>query len=174
MALLTRGRIPIEQHPHAVAVAEGWRPGYMHGQAGVGKTFEAICRGISLGKDTYGAYTCRFVTAADLIEAHRILGPGLKEATDQEALNARKIIDAANHAQHLIIDDVGARRPTDYAIDILDEIVDRRNPHTHSTLVTSNLTPELLRSRWGDRIASRILGFGEVEEMVGRDRRVEL
>jgi hypothetical protein len=71
-----------------------------------------------------------------------------------------------------VLDDLGARRPTDFAIDCAYRVIDRRWSRGQETLVTSNLSVEQVADQWDERIASRILGFGRAVKMDGQDWRV--
>jgi integrase len=56
----------------------------------------------------------------------------------------------------LYLDDLGTEKPTDWALQTLYLIIDRRYPEMMQTIISSNLNLDELSSRLGDRIASRI------------------
>ncbi len=58
-----------------------------------------------------------------------------------------------------------------FAEDAILKLVNHRWKERLETLVTSNLTPDLIAVYWGQRVASRIEGFGSAEETSGPDRR---
>ena len=60
-------------------------------------------------------------------------------------------------------------RPT--VINTLDNLVKQGLLTKSTTIYTSNLSPEELRSELGDRIASRVLGSSQVVEITSGDRR---
>ena len=72
---------------------------------------------------------------------------------------------------NLILDDVGVERPTEFCLESLYGILDTRLERSRPTLITSNLHPDKVGERLGDRLASRIFS-GKVIEMKGRDRRL--
>ena len=71
----------------------------------------------------------------------------------------------------LIIDDIGAERVTDWVRERMVSIINTRVSNNLTTIYTSNLSPEELRSELGDRIASRVLGSSQVVEITSGDRR---
>ncbi len=134
-----------------------WAGGLIYGPAGVGKTWTAISRLLS----TNGI----FYEAAEFIEDARA-----HELDRQDDLQERRLRGALRTA-HLVIDDLGARRPTQFAEDAILRLVNQRWKERLETLVTSNLSPAEIMETWGQRIASRIEGFGPVEKAAGKDRR---
>lgn len=73
----------------------------------------------------------------------------------------------------LILDDLGAEKTSEWSIQTLYSIVDRRYRDVMQTLITSNLTLDEIAVKVGDRIASRIAGMCKVVEVKGRDRRLK-
>ncbi len=70
----------------------------------------------------------------------------------------------------LIIDDIGAEKGSDYAIQELYRITDYREKWALKTLITTNLNPAEISKRFQPRLASRITG-GLTFEYKGKDRR---
>jgi DNA replication protein DnaC len=153
---LLRG-IPMRRY-EGVAPAP-WRGGLLHGPAGVGKTREAIARLLPTSRGIfYEAH--EFIEDARALEMDR--GTDLQERRNREAFRAA----------HFVLDDLGARRPTQFAEDATLRLVNHRWKERLETLVTSNMSPLEIAETWGDRIASRIAGFGAVEAMNGPDKRI--
>jgi DNA replication protein DnaC len=73
----------------------------------------------------------------------------------------------------LILDDLGPEKSSEWSIQTLYSIIDRRYRDVRQTLVTSNLTLDEIAEKVGDRIASRIAGMCEVVEIKGKDRRLK-
>jgi hypothetical protein len=72
------------------------------------------------------------------------------------------------------IDDLGAERATtNYGEreDILRLVIERRAAGRKITHVTTNLTSDQIRARYGDRILDRLLGMCKVFAMAGASRR---
>lgn len=72
----------------------------------------------------------------------------------------------------LILDDLGAERPTDYVAEVLYLIVNTRYNQKLPTIFTSNLPVAELAERIGDRTASRIVEMCEIVKLDGVDRRL--
>jgi DNA replication protein DnaC len=77
--------------------------------------------------------------------------------------------------KEVCIDDLGAERPSIKYGDrdeimrlVIERRVRERKGRTH---VTTNLTGEQIRERYGDRILDRLMGMCKVFKMVGQSRR---
>ena len=76
-------------------------------------------------------------------------------------------------AQFLVMDDLGADRLTDFALEGLYLMIDRWYRRQKKGLViTSNFDLGRIAESVDDRIASRIAGMCEVIHMTGEDRRI--
>lgn len=74
-------------------------------------------------------------------------------------------------APRLIVDDLGSERPTDWTVERLGIVVNRRWLEERPTIVTSNLSPDDLQEAVGERTFSRLVGGAVVVELRGADRR---
>jgi len=135
-----------------------WKGGLMHGVPGVGKTHEAICRLLSTPAGV-------FVPARELIETAREI------EFDREERLAGLRFERAYVAAHLVLDDLGTRRPTEFAVDAVSALIEHRWDCALETIVTTNLNPDALAEVWGDRVLSRMFGFGPIQKLEGKDRR---
>lgn len=72
----------------------------------------------------------------------------------------------------LILDDIGAERPTEWVAETLYLIVNKRYNAMLPTIFTSNLPVSDLGDKIGDRIASRIVEMCEIIKLDGGDRRL--
>jgi hypothetical protein len=135
-----------------------WQGGLIYGPAGVGKTREAIARLLSTPRGV-------FYSAFEYIEDAR--AAEIREETEEQELRLREAFRCA----HLTLDDLGARRPSEFAVNAVLKLVDRRWSHALETLVTSNMGPREIDSIWGERIASRVSGFGPATLLSGPDMR---
>lgn len=70
----------------------------------------------------------------------------------------------------LVLDDIGAERPSEYVCERLYDIINHRYTNMLSTIYTSNLTPFELGDRLGGRIESRVRSARQIE-IKGNDRR---
>lgn len=78
----------------------------------------------------------------------------------------------ATTCELLVLDDVGAERPTDWAVDRLAELVDLRYQAARPIILASNLAPDQWQEMFGARTASRLKGMTLPKEMAGVDQRV--
>lgn len=145
------------------AVIQAWfdvdppRPNVvLTGKAGTGKTHAvyAIARGLAFTESTPWV-----VTAAEILDSLR---PG---ALDPEMTMAR-----AKEVPYLVIDDLGAERPTDWTAERFGIVLDHRWREMRATIVTTNLTvgpdAELVEAI-GERSYSRLVGSGAVVHAFG-------
>lgn len=76
----------------------------------------------------------------------------------------------------LALDDLGAERPTEWAIETLTRLIDTRVAEGLPTIVTSNYRIGQIRDLWGGmagkRVASRLAGACRPIEVKGQDRRL--
>lgn len=80
----------------------------------------------------------------------------------------------------LVLDDLGAERPTDWTRETIATLVERRYQAQANTIVTSNYSPSQLISRLdprdhiiGQRIVSRLIESCTVVQVAGPDRRLK-
>lgn len=136
---------------------------YLHGPVGTGKTH------ILAALHIYGI-TTRLTTAPRLLfELRSSFTPG--ERTLGQRSEKRIIEDCATTAV-LGIDDLGAEKTTDYALQSLYLIIDQHYRDETKIVVTSNLNLSELATKLDDRIASRIAEMCEVVKLGGKDRRI--
>lgn len=149
------------------AAATGWATHggglLLTGPVGVGKTtiagaacFERLQR-----------RHCHWVSAPLLFAR---LGSGLGTKQRDQALELMMSKTA------LVLDDIDKARPTEYGAEQMFLAVDQRVEHEAPLLVTTNLTPGELASRfpepYGDAVASRLVGYCDTIEIAGGDRRL--
>ena len=93
------------------------------------------------------------------------LSPEYKVGLVNEILGDRRL---------LFLDDLGAEKATDWALETLFTIINDRYERMLPTVYTSNLSLQQLSETLGDRIASRIAGSCIVINLGNVDRRIEL
>ena len=71
----------------------------------------------------------------------------------------------------LIIDDIGAEKPSEWVRERLLSFINARVSNGLSTIYTSNLSLEELENKMGQRVASRIKGSTKEIQLSGADRR---
>jgi DNA replication protein DnaC len=82
-----------------------------------------------------------------------------------------KLVERSCRADVLLLDDLGAERTTDFAVESLAALVDERRREHRRTIFTTNLGRSELVKRYDDRIVSRIAGGASVVLLNGTDRR---
>jgi DNA replication protein DnaC len=155
------------------AKAEGL---YLAGQVGTGKTHTAWmavaawCLAASVpprpagyapeyvGGNRHGASVI-FARMVDLLDDFR---PG--DASVQHVRDCQ-------NAKLLVIDDLGAEKPSEWTQERLYSVVDHRYVNCLPLIVTGNLPPAKLAEQTGDRVASRLAEMCTVVPMTGTDRR---
>lgn len=83
-----------------------------------------------------------------------------------------EIVDKYANVALLVLDDLGAEKTTEFSLQTLYIILNRRYNEQLQTIITSNLTLDEVKDRLGDRIASRVAGMCSVLKIVGKDRRL--
>lgn len=144
-------------------LAKEGRGAYLHGPCGTGKTYAAACA-VRLAVED--------MTSAKLVSVARLLDDIRRDYGERDGF----AMWAAENVRLLVLDDLGAERPTEWAVERLCELVDYRTMRGKPTIVTSNYSLGEMRNRFGDvqgmRLASRIGGACEILEMGGPDRRL--
>lgn len=147
-----------DQKPEALAV---WANSstmlnlILAGSVGTGKTWAAYALGhllVERGKSVEAW------TVGDLLDEMRPDGDKTEAAW-------------AEHADVLILDDLGATRPTEWAVETLTSLMDLRLREQRRTIVTTNLPEAVIASAWGDRLMDRLRHAATVVVMTGPSRR---
>ena len=135
---------------------------FLHGPPGTGKTHLAVALLKNAGKMEYDT----FVTVAILLLM-------LRESFQKDAERSEAdIIRQFTRARLVVLDDLGAEKTSEFALQSLYIIIDKRYSEMRPTIITSNLSVDEISEKVGDRIASRIAGMCKVIELKGKDRRI--
>lgn len=121
------------------------------GKTGCGKTHLAVStlRRMVMNKEIDDA---RFATVPKLLMEIRDC---FKDAAPE---SERQIVERYISYPVLILDDIGADRATEWAIETLYLIIDGRDSELMPTFITTNLSIPEIEQNYGARIASRISG----------------
>lgn len=153
---------------------------FIHGDVGTGKTHLAVAliRGYfeqrpvkevheaDGRKIRYRPAVPRIVSVPDLLMEIRQVFSGQSQKTEGG------IIRDYGEYRLLFLDDIGVEKATEWALQTLYTIIDRRYRDMRQTVITSNLNLNDLAAKVGDRIVSRIAGMCEVVHLKGKDRRL--
>ncbi len=138
----------------------------LYGPPGTGKTHLAVAtlRNVIVHKGLKGIF-CDF----------RELLIDLKSTFDTKD-STTEVLDAVRKAPLLVLDDVGAERNTDWARDVLAEIVNFRYTNSLPTIITTNLSfgipgEESFAAKFDERTESRIYDMCRILRVEGHDRR---
>jgi DNA replication protein DnaC len=90
--------------------------------------------------------------------------------------SSSEILDSVRKVPLLILDDVGAERNTDWAKDILSEIVNYRYTQSLPTVITTNLrfdtySSDSFLAKFDERTESRLYDMCQIVKVEGDDRR---
>jgi DNA replication protein DnaC len=145
----------------------------MIGPVGVGKTHLAVAILAELldTKAVRGIF-CDFTELLDRIQAS--FGRGVEESSDD-------ILAPYRDTELLVLDELGARRPSDWARDVLYGLLNTRYNRKRSTILTSNYGDEpekpggeTLELRVGVAVRSRLAEMCQLLPISGPDYRREI
>lgn len=153
------------------------------GSTGSGKTMLAAAIGNVLIDETYiDPYEAELVgpggvrpkewspvRMAKVVDMLADIKSGYDNGTAQETIDRFKAVRLA------ILDDLGAERPTEWAVERLFEIVDARYVKKLPMVVTTNCTPADLSAKLGSRIVDRLYEMcAQVTIKAGSQRRASI
>ena len=97
----------------------------------------------------------------------------IRDTYNGNEISEKEVIDKYSWVDVLVLDDLGVEKPSEWVLQTLYIIIDRRYREDLRTIITSNLGIEEVEEKLDDRIASRIAGMCKVRILQGRDRRVK-
>jgi DNA replication protein DnaC len=124
------------------------------GQTGSGKTHIAVAVVRELVKEDR-LYRATFTTAPEILLSIRNTFNKHDNDDDHYKTEDEVISDYAD-VELLIIDDLGSEKTTDFTIQSLYLIIDRRNRELMPTIITTNLSLKEIEEKLDARIASRL------------------
>ncbi len=152
--------IPKEIQDNVLNVRTTRKGMYLWGPVGCGKTYAVYAikkKLIEMG------LTVRFHSAPEMLDLIR------DDFDHKDTFNLDRIL--ANRGV-LIIDDLGAEKPSEWVSETLFKIINKRYEEVLPTIITSNLELGEISERLGDRIPSRIAEMCEIIKLDGADRRL--
>lgn len=85
--------------------------------------------------------------------------------------SAYDFLDGVAQKDLLVVDDLGAEKPTEYVRQATYYLINEREANCKATIITSNFSLDFLEENIDPRIASRIKGMCDMVELKGRDLR---
>jgi len=124
----------------------------LHGKTGCGKTHLAAATLREMVEHDTIAGMAKFITVPNLLMEIR------DSFKDRATETEKAIVTRYTNYAVLIMDDLGADRGTEWAIETLYLIIDGRDAELRPTFITTNLSLDEIEAHYGARIASRIAG----------------
>ena len=124
------------------------------GPTGCGKTHLAIATYRELIKENRDGETL-FITTPELLLEIRATFNTKKNIDDPDQTEGQ-VIDKYSKVELLILDDLGSEKTSDFTIQSLYLIIDRRNRNLKPTIITTNLSLQEIEEKLDARIASRL------------------
>jgi DNA replication protein DnaC len=140
---------------------EAGRGLYLCGGVGTGKTHLAVAVMNELIRKQEPTL---FVTVPELLD-------NLREVYMIPGRDIDEWMDTVKNANLLVLDDLGAEKPTAWVQERIFVIVNHRYREALPTIFTSNIGPKDLAAQLGERTASRIVAMTEGIELEGDDYR---
>ena len=135
----------------------------LFGTTGIGKTFLTHC----IAKEIMNSiHSVLYLTATDFFDA--LLSKALGR-TD-ESLN---LYEQIQECDLLIIDDLGTERNTEFVISQLFVCLNDRILNQKSTIISTNLTLDEIKSNYTERTFSRISNHYRILRLAGDDIRIQ-
>lgn len=129
------------------------------GSTGLGKTHLSLAIAKEVIKKGYGVIYGSVQSFAVSIERERF-------SADTEVSSSLSFCDL------LILDDLGTEFPSQYTQSVIYDIINTRIMRNLPTIISTNLSPEELQKRYGERMISRFFGAYNRLQFVGKDIRM--
>lgn len=135
---------------------------YFCGGVGTGKTHLAVAvMNEVIRKEKVPSL---FVTVPELLD-------NMRGAYNKPGRDLDEWMDSVQNAELLLLDDLGAERPSEWVKERLFVIINHRYREELPTIFTSNIGPKELAAQLGERTASRVISMCEGVELEGPDYR---
>lgn len=153
---------------------------FLHGPVGTGKTHLAIATLKALvgkypeefeaGREYSGSrpnIRAQFISVVDLLNVIKDSFSGI----DVKRKKADEMLFAAKYYELIVMDDIGAEKPTEWVEEQLFAIVDQRYRAEKATVFTTNCSIADIEGQLGARITSRIIDMTNGVNVDGPDYR---
>lgn len=135
---------------------------FLSGGTGLGKTFLSTAIAKEVAAKGFSVVYASAQNCFTWFENEKFL-------RDDDA--SRQEVERMLNCDLLLMDDLGTEMTTSFTVSALYRIVNSRLTGRRSTVISTNLKPEELASRYSPAISSRILGEYKVLSFAGRDIR---
>jgi DNA replication protein DnaC len=139
---------------------------FIYGNTGVGKTFISEC----IARELLAAgHTVLYMQAVDFFEflaKNTFARQGDDTVTDAQ-------VETVYDCELLIIDDLGTEMTNAFTNTVLNTCIDKRQKIHSSTIFTTNLGLDQIRSRYSERVYSRIMSDYELCKLSADDIRIQ-
>lgn len=138
---------------------------FLCGGTGLGKTFFSGC--IAKGVAQKGCWTV-YATAGELFGDYEAVKFGRDEAGE-----AQRQVGRYQRCDLLVLDDLGSEMTTPFVQSALYQLLNERMNRRLHTVISSNLTMDDVRVRYGPQVASRVEGEYTMLPFFGKDIRLQ-
>lgn len=137
---------------------------YLYGSVGTGKTFSAYAIARLLYANKTDVKVRSYIDMLDKIKS------SFDKPGSDDYVN-----DLLFKNDVLILDDLGSEKITDWSIEILYKLINKRYENMMGLILISNHSIKDLSEQYGDRITSRITEMmqGNIVKFTGKDRRMK-
>jgi DNA replication protein DnaC len=134
------------------------------GDKGLGKTYAMVAMAKALIKK---GHRVRYITVPELMMELKSSFNSGSNTTEQAVLHRYSSIP------YLFLDDIGVEKTSDYVLQALFIMIDRRYMDDLQICVSSNLSLGELSDHGDARLVSRLVEMCDVFEFSGKDRRIK-
>lgn len=136
---------------------------YIYGRVGSGKTLVAVKTYLEVRKELYLTAEedkkCYFISVPEFFN-------DLKRSYSMRDNKDQELLEKYSDAYLLVLDDLGIEKVSDWALQTLYLLINRRYEWMRPTIITSNISLEEMATMLGDdRITSRIFRMCEIVRM---------
>lgn len=135
------------------------------GGTGLGKTFLSACIARVVSEKGFSVVYDTAVSVLDAFEAQKFGRGDIEESSSK----IRRYLGC----DLLILDDLGTEMATSFSVTALYSLINSRLMSGVKTIISTNLSPEEMRSRYSSAIFSRLEGEYIIQRFVGDDIRLK-